>query len=104
ELSKEPLPDYVVEPPDILQIDVLRLVPRGPFRIDAFDTIALRVTNTFPEEPLDGVYLVDADGTIDLGLTYGGKIRLAGLTPDEARVAIEKQLGGFIMGHKVLLS
>jgi polysaccharide export outer membrane protein len=104
ELSKEALPDYVIEPPDILQIDVLRLVPRGPYRIDAFDSIALRVTNTFKDEPLDGVYQVDTDGTIDLGLTYGGKIRLIGMTPEDARAAIEQQLAKHITGHKVLLS
>jgi polysaccharide export outer membrane protein len=104
EMAKEPLPDYVIEPPDILQIDVLRLVPRGPYRIDAFDTIALRVTNTFKDEPLDGLYQVDSDGTVDLGVTYGGKVRVAGLTPEEARGAIEAQLAQHIMGHKVTLS
>jgi polysaccharide biosynthesis/export protein len=101
ELSKEPLPDYVIEPPDILQIDALRLVPKGLYKIEPHDLVVLRVTNTFPKEPLDGQYQVEADGTIDLGLTYGGRIRLADLSLDQARTALEQQLGKHIMGHKV---
>jgi len=104
ELSKDSLAAYVVEPPDILQIDALRLVPKGPYRIEPLDTVLLRVTNTFPDEPLDGPYQVEADGTIDLGLTYGGKIRLADLTIEQARTAIEQQLAKHIKGHRVVLA
>jgi polysaccharide biosynthesis/export protein len=104
ELSKEALPDYVIEPPDILQIDALRLVTRGPYHIEALDTILLRVTNTFPDEPVDGPYQVEADGTIDLGLSYGGKVRVADLTVEQARVAITDQLAKHIKGHRVVLA
>jgi polysaccharide export outer membrane protein len=104
ELDKQPLAEYVIEPPDVLQIDALRLVPRGPYRIETFDAVILRVTNTFPDEPLDGPFLVDADGTIDLGATYGGKIKIADLTPDEARALVVKRLAEHIKGHKVVLA
>jgi polysaccharide biosynthesis/export protein len=104
ELSKEPLADYVIEPPDILQIDALRLVPKGVYKIEPYDVVVLRVANALPEDPLDGPFQVEADGTIDLGLSYGGRIRLAGLTPDDARTAIHQQLAKHIMGHKVLLA
>ena len=104
ELSKEALAAYVVEPPDILLVDALRLVPKGPYKIEPLDTVLLRVTNAFPDEPLDGPYQVDADGTIDLGLTYGGKIRIADLTMDQARLAIDQQLAKHIKGHKVVLA
>jgi polysaccharide export outer membrane protein len=104
ELSKEPLPDYVIEPPDILQIDAVRLVPRGPYKIEPYDVVVLRVTNTFRDEPIDGPYQVETDGTIDLGLTYGGKIRLADLTLEQARVAIDQQLAKHIMGHRVVIA
>lgn len=103
ELTKEALAAYVIEPPDILQVDALRLVPRAAYKIEPSDLVILRVTNTFPGEPIDGPFPVEADGTIDLGLTYGGKIRVVDLTPDEARAAIETQLGRHIMGHKVSL-
>jgi polysaccharide biosynthesis/export protein len=104
ELTKVPLPAYVIEPPDILQIDAIRLVPQGAYKIEALDTVLLRVTNTFPDEPIDGPYQVEADGTIDIGLTYGGKIRLADLTVDQARAALEQQLAKHIKGHKVALA
>jgi hypothetical protein len=37
ELAKVSLPPYVIEPPDILLIDALRVVPKPPFRIQSFD-------------------------------------------------------------------
>ena len=104
ELSKESLAPYIVEPPDILQIDALRLVPKGPYKIEPLDVVLLRVTNTFPDEPLDGPYQVEADGTIDLGLTYGGKIRIADLSLEQARIALEQRLARHIKGHKVVLA
>ena len=33
ELAKVTLPAYVIEPPDILLVDALRVVPKPPFRI-----------------------------------------------------------------------
>jgi polysaccharide export outer membrane protein len=104
ELSKESLVSYVIEPPDILQIDAIRLVPRGPYKIEAYDTVLLRVTGTFDKEPIDGPYQVDADGTVDLGLTYGGKVRLADLTVPEAQKAIYDQLAKHIMNHTVVMA
>jgi len=45
-----------------------------------------------PNEPLQGLFTVDPDGTISLGTTYGGNVRVAGLTIPEAKLAIEKFL------------
>ncbi|MFM8984663.1 MAG: hypothetical protein ACKONH_01140, partial [Planctomycetia bacterium] len=39
ELAKVTLPAYVIEPPDILLVDALRVVPKPPFRIQSFDTL-----------------------------------------------------------------
>jgi polysaccharide biosynthesis/export protein len=104
ELDKQPLPEYVIEPPDILQIDAIRLVPKGPYRIEPLDTVLLRVTNTFPDDPIDGSYPVDSDGTLELSLAYGGKIKVVDLTVEEARAAIAKQLANHIKGHKVVMA
>jgi polysaccharide export outer membrane protein len=103
-LDKQPLAAYVIEPPDVLQIDALRLVPKGPYRIEPFDTVLLRVTNTFQDDPIDGPFPVEADGTIDLGLSYGGRLKVADLTTDEARAAVTKRLAEHIKGHKVVLA
>ena len=35
ELEKVSLPPYVIEPPDILTIEALRVVPKAPYRIRA---------------------------------------------------------------------
>jgi polysaccharide biosynthesis/export protein len=104
ELDKKPLDAYVIEPPDVLQIDALRLIPKGPYRIEPFDTVLLRVPNAYEEDPLDGPFPVDADGTIDLGLRYGGRIKVADLTADEARVAVIKQLADYFKGPRVVLA
>jgi polysaccharide export outer membrane protein len=107
ELDKRPLPEYVIEPPDILQIDALRLVPKAAYKIDTGDTLFLKVTRTFENEPIDGPYPVDVDGTIDLGPTYGGKVKVVDLTLDEARALVEKKLGegpNALKGHKASIA
>ena len=77
------LPTYRVEAPDVLQIEVLKLVPRPPYRIDTYDLLMIRAAGTIPDAPIDDYFLVDDEGAVNLGPAYG-KIRLAGLTIDEA--------------------
>ncbi len=77
ELNKRPLPPYVIEPPDILRIQVrLPLKPR------------------YVEQPIDGNHLVRPDGTVNLGIY--GSVRLAGLTLDQARYAIADLLRQYL--------
>jgi len=45
ELAKVMLPRYVIEPPDILTIDVIRTIPRSPYRLHATDALNIRVIN-----------------------------------------------------------
>jgi polysaccharide export outer membrane protein len=91
ELKKVSLPPYVIEPPDILTINAVRLVPRPPYRIAALDALGIQVTKTLPNAPIAGVYAVEPDGTVDLGFTYG-TVRVIDLTVPEARKAIERHL------------
>jgi polysaccharide export outer membrane protein len=91
ELKKVSLPTYVIEPPDILNIDAVRLVPRPPYRIAALDALGIQVTNTLPDQPIAGVYTVEVDGTVHLGFTYGS-VPVLDLTLEEARKAIDKVL------------
>src|SRR5438270_3574017 len=51
ELSKMVMPDYVIEPPDILLIDAVRTVPLPPYRIEPLDTLAIQVTEPLPQQP-----------------------------------------------------
>jgi polysaccharide export outer membrane protein len=93
ELSLAPLPGYIIEPPDILLIDAIRMVPKPPYRISPLDTIVIQVTDIPPEEPINGVFTVESDGTVYLGYSYGA-VSLVGKTLQEARVAIETLLKG----------
>jgi polysaccharide biosynthesis/export protein len=90
ELDKASLPAYVVEPPDILTIEALRMVPKGLYRIEPLDTLFIQPAAPVPGEATNLVLPVNPDGTIDLGPPYGGSVHVAGLTLAEAKAAIEK--------------
>jgi polysaccharide export outer membrane protein len=91
ELSKVSLPEYVIEPPDILDIELVRGAPLPPYRLEPGDILQIQVPDALPNEPLSGVFLVEPEGSINLGLSYGS-VRVVGMTVDEARAAIRRQL------------
>ncbi len=85
------LPAYRVAPPDVLQMEVLKLIPKPPYRIDIYDVLMIRVYGTPLEAPIDGYYLVDEEGNVDLGPEYG-KARIAGMSIDEATSIVTQYL------------
>lgn len=87
ELAKASLPAYRIEPPDVVQVEVLKLLPLPPYRIETLDVLQIASSGTLPDQPIFGYYLVDAEGMIDLGPEYKS-VRVAGLTIAEAREAI----------------
>ena len=91
EIAKISLPAYQVEPPDLLSIEMLKQIPLPPYRIDIYDVLQIRVMGTTPDQPIDGYFLVEAEGIVTLGPTYG-RVRVAGMTIEEATEAILKQL------------
>jgi polysaccharide export outer membrane protein len=91
ETNKTLLPEYVIEPPDILQIDALYVVPKPPYHVQSLDVLVIRVDKVIPDQPIAGLYPVDPDGTINLGFSYG-TVRVAGLTLPEVKTEIEKHL------------
>jgi protein involved in polysaccharide export with SLBB domain len=91
ELKKVSLPPYVIEPPDILQVDAIRLVPKPPYRIEPLDSLVINVPEALQTEPIGGIYPVGPDGRVNLGFSYGS-VSVAGMTETEARTAIENQL------------
>jgi len=82
---------YQVEPPDVLMIEMLKLVPLPPYRIDIFDVLQIRVIGTLLDQPIDGFFLVEAEGIVTLGPAYG-TVRVAGMTNEEAAAAITRKL------------
>jgi polysaccharide biosynthesis/export protein len=84
-------PPYRIEPPDILLIDTIRMVPRPPYVISPLDVLLIRVAVPLPNQPVDGQYTVGPDGTVNLGYSYG-VVRLVGLTLADAERVIRAQM------------
>ena len=103
ELDKVSLPDYIVEPPDILMIDTVRGMPLPPYRIEPLDALQIQVTNALPSEPIAGIYIVEPEGTVNLGLSYGA-VPVAGLTLEQARAAITNQIRRVLTNPQVVVA
>ena len=91
ERTRISLPAYRIEPPDLLQIEVLKMVPLPPYHLEAYDVLQIQVIGTLLDQPIDGYYLIEAEGTISLGAAYG-TLRVVGLTVDEAKQTIIQHL------------
>lgn len=91
EIEKVSLPAYRVEPPDILMIEMLKMVPRPPYRVEIYDVLQIRAIGTLIDQPIDGFFLVEGEGIVTLGPAYG-RIRVVGMTVEEAAVAITAEL------------
>jgi len=85
------LPPYRIEPPDILLIDAIKIVPKAPHKIEVFDILAIRVEGTLVGQPIEGTFTVEPEGTVDLGPAYG-RVQVIDLTIEEAVTAINKHL------------
>jgi polysaccharide export outer membrane protein len=102
ERQKSILSEYVIESPDLLQIDLLYAVPLPPYKIQPLDVLSLSVANTLEGEPINALYPVDPDGTITLGGRYRS-VKVAGLSVADARAAVQKHLEGILKDPKVLI-
>ena len=103
ELAKVTLPPYVIEPPDILLIDALRVVPKPPFRIQSFDALQVIVEGTLLEQPINGLYVVEPGGMLDLGPSYG-KVMVGGRSLEEAQDAVFRHLKRILKEPQVSLT
>jgi polysaccharide export outer membrane protein len=103
ELQKVNLPPYTIEPPDILLIDAVRVTPLPPYKISPLDVLLIQGTNTLPNEPISGLYPVEPDGMVKLGLSYGA-VSVVDMSTDEAKAAITKHLSAIIKDPQVVVS
>jgi polysaccharide biosynthesis/export protein len=103
ELAKVTLPAYVIEPPDILLIDALRVVPKPPFKIQSFDSLQVIVEGTLLEQPINGLYVVEPGGMLDLGPSYG-KVMVGNMSLEEAQDAVFKHLKRVLKEPQVSLT
>src|SRR4051812_2545225 len=103
ELEMVSLPAYVIEPPDILFIQAVKIVPKPPHKLEPFDAILIRVANAFSDQPIADAFFIDPEGTVDLGPTYG-RVKVVGLTVDEAQSEIRRHLSQLIQDPIVSVS
>lgn len=103
ELDKVTLPRYVIEPPDILLVEGVKLVPKSPHEIETFDALLIRVSGALPDQPINDAYSVDSDGSVNLGPAYG-RIKVEGLTIEEAEDEIRTQLSQILTEVSVSIS
>ena len=95
ELSKMSLPDYRVEPPDILLIDALRMAPKDPYFIQTLDVLQIIADGALPDQPIAGFFQVEPDGRVQLGPSYGA-VKVVELTISEAKDAVVNHLSNII--------
>jgi polysaccharide export outer membrane protein len=104
ELNKVSLPPYVIETPDILLIDAIRIIPLPPYRVEPLDVLYITGTNVFESNPINGLYPVDPDGTINLGPSYGGVVRVADMTTDEIQKVLQNKVRQFAKAAEITVS
>jgi polysaccharide export outer membrane protein len=102
EKSKVSLPPYRIEPPDILYIDAVKIVPKSPYRISPQDILTVNANGTLPNQPIGGNLAVDPGGAIDLGPGVG-RVNVAGLSLEEAAEVVDRQLRRTLSNPQVSL-
>ncbi len=100
EKNRMSLPNYVIEPPDILEIDAIKVVPKPPYKIEALDSLGVNVTGTLRDQPITGTYAVEPGGTLNLGPAYG-RVKVSNLTLEEAAEAVYRQLNRILKQPEV---
>lgn len=92
------LHEYVVNPPDILFIE-MEATPSAEQVIQPADLLAISVEGTLPDNPINDVYPVQSDGTVSLGV-YGA-VQVAGITVAQAKQRIKTHLKGELANPEV---
>jgi protein involved in polysaccharide export with SLBB domain len=86
-----------VAAPDILYIEALRLVPKGPYKLEPMEVLQIEVTGAFKDQ-IKGLFMISPEGTINLGFTLR-PVPVAGMTVDRAQAAILDYLRSVVKGE-----
>lgn len=104
------MPEYVIEPPDVLAISAVSLVPRHPYHVRPLDTVRIQATGVPEEAPIGNDYIVGLDGNLVLGFGYDYSdaqgtqylpIRAVGKTIEQLRNEVEQRLRLTVRDPKV---
>lgn len=98
ELVKATIPEYIIEPPDVLTISAVSLVPRHPYHLRPLDTVRIQATGVPEESPVANDYVIGLDGNLVLGYEYDyvdskyQPLRAVGKSLDEIHSLVEQRL------------
>ncbi len=81
------MPDYIIEPPDILTIDAISLMPKSPYALSQLDVITISTSGLLEEGTIGGEYTIQPNGTVQLGYAYG-PIAAVGKTVEQLQIDI----------------
>jgi polysaccharide biosynthesis/export protein len=94
ELNKVTMPPYTVEAPDILLIDAQRLIPLPPYRLQPQDALAVSAPGAPVDDPINNIFPIDPDGSVNLGSSYG-TLQVADLTVPEVEKLLTERVKKF---------
>lgn len=95
ELRMISLPAYRLEPPDVVVIEITKMVPKPPYHLETLDVLRVDVIGALYDQPINNFFVISAEGTIDLGPAYGA-LRVEGMTLEQARMAIIQHLSNVL--------
>jgi serine/threonine protein kinase/protein involved in polysaccharide export with SLBB domain len=75
----------------------------GPTKIQRIHKLRISVAGAHAQAPINDLYNIDLDGYVNLGAEYG-KVKVIGLTADQAQTAILNKLRAILREPKVVLS
>ncbi len=117
ELQKTMLPDYTIEAPDILRIEVSRLVPKSPYLLGPGDGLLVQAARPDGTLLINELLHVELDGTLQFGSPFDdpnqetdpsrrvdGPINVAGLVTADARELIAAHIAKTISSPSVRVS
>lgn len=111
ELCKTTLPDYIIEPPDVLSIEAISLLPKEPYHLRALDVVTIIATGSPEVAAISGQYNIQPSGTIlvPYGETVNEEIdrapvRIVGRTVEEVQQSIATVLNKYYNASQVSVS
>jgi protein involved in polysaccharide export with SLBB domain len=104
EFNKTTMPPYVLEPPDVVVIEGIDLIPKPPYKIRPLEGLTIRLIGDVLERlKIDDTFTVDLDGTVNLGDFYG-RVQVAGLSLEAATDEITKVVSKVIDDPRVYVA
>ena len=114
ELRKVSLPEYVVEPPDVLLIETVNNIRPATAPVHVGEALLVQVNRTIPlsqtEESvaaqfktINGMYTIGADGYLNLGPEYG-KVLVADLSMEVIQQRVDSHLRQVLTNPQVLVT